>query len=538
MQKTTCKSSSMKELPEDLPPGCHGPVTVTAVAGRFSCCMESSAADIPPICNWLTTRQGYRFASIVIEEMEEEWLAHYIFYSDNGQGPVSISTRVNKADKALPSISHLIHAADWHEREMEDLFGLVFEGHPRLGEFVLHEEWPEGTNPMKKDFDATVPYIDQGPSSSCSWHPPSLVSESGAFMMPIGPIFSGFAESAHFLLETVGEDIIRMIPRFFYKYRGVEKTAEGLPADRALLLAERFSGTSAFAHSLAFCHAVEEIWKTRAPRRAVALRVMLAELERFRHHVAAIEGICSSTGLVVAASQAGILEEDILRLSCKFAGHRYLFGLNIPGGLQRDFSDSECLELAGDVKKIFVKLQDMEKRLRFSSSFLDRLEEVGTVTMEDAVDYGLVGPVARASGVAGDLRTCLPYGDYGSFEFSVPVEKEGDGYARLRILFQEAEQSNNIISQAVSSLPGGGIRQPLSPGARPAGAALGWAETPLGATFHWVRLAEDGRVARYRLTTPSFTNWHGFHLSVEGFAFQDFPIILATFGLSNAECDR
>ncbi|HDZ76382.1 MAG TPA: NADH-quinone oxidoreductase subunit F, partial [Desulfobacteraceae bacterium] len=180
----------------------------------------------------------------------------------------------------------------------------------------------------------------------------------------------------------------------------------------------------------------------------------------------------------------------------------------------------------------------MEKRLRFSSSFLDRLEEVGTVTMEDAVDYGLVGPVARASGVAGDLRTCLPYGDYGSFEFSVPVEKEGDGYARLRILFQEAEQSNNIISQAVSSLPGGGIRQPLSPGARPAGAALGWAETPLGATFHWVRLAEDGRVARYRLTTPSFTNWHGFHLSVEGFAFQDFPIILATFGLSNAECDR
>ncbi len=538
MKKTTCKSSKMKKLPKNLPLGCQGQVTVTGTTGRCSCCMESSAADIPLLCNWLTTKHGCRFASIVIEEMPAAWLAHYIFYSDNGQGPVTISARVDKADNVLPSISHLIHAADWHEREMEDLFGLVFQGHPCLGEFILHEEWPEGINPMKKDFDATVPYIDQGPNSSCSWHPLGLVSESGAFMMPIGPVFSGFAESAHFLLETVGEDIIRMIPRFFYKYRGVEKTAEGLPADRALLLAERFSGTSAFAHSLAFCHAVEEIWGTRAPRRAVALRVMLAELERFRHHVAAIEVICSSTGLVVAASQAGILEEDILRLSCKFAGHRYMFGLNVPGGLQRDFSNSDCQELARGIKEIFMQLQDLEKRLRFSSSFLDRLEEVGTVSPEDAVDYGLVGPVARASGVSGDLRTSLPYGNYDSFEFSVPVEKEGDGYARLRILFQEAEQANNIISQAVSSLPGGSVLQPLSPGARPAGVALGWAETPLGATFHWVRLAEDGQVARYRLTTPSFTNWHGFHLSVEGFAFQDFPIILATFGLSNAECDR
>lgn len=536
MKKSTCKNTTIKKLSEDLPPGCHGPVTVTGAAGRLSCRMESDAVDIPPICNYLVTKQGYRFASIVIEEMPEEWLAHYIFYGDNSQGPVSISARVNKADNSLPSISHLIHAADWHEREAEDLFGLVFHGHPRLGEFVLHEEWPEGINPMKKDFDATVPYIHKEPGPG--WHPPGIVSESGAFMMPIGPVFSGSAESAHFLIETVGEDIIRMIPRFFYKYRGVEKIAEGLPADRALLLAERFSGTSAFAHSLAFCHAVEEIWGIEAPRRAVALRVILAELERLRHHVAAIEGICSSTGLVVASSQAGILEEDILRLSCKFTGHRYLFGLNIPGGLQRDFGNTECMELGRDINEVFIKLQDLEKRLRYSSSFLDRLEEVGTISLEDVVDYGLVGPVARASGISGDLRTCLPYSDYASFEFSVPVELEGDGYARLRILFQEAAQSDSIISQAVSSLPGGGVLQPPASGAKPSGAALGWAEAPLGAAFHWVRLNDDGSVARYRLTTPSFTNWHGFHLSTEGFAFQDFPIILATFGLSNAECDR
>jgi formate hydrogenlyase subunit 5 len=96
----------------------------------------------------------------------------------------------------------------------------------------------------------------------------------------------------------VGEDVIRTIPRFFYKYRGVEKIAEGQPADRALLLAERFSGIAAFAHGLAFCEAAEAISGIApAPRRALALRTVFAELERLRSHAAAITGICNSTAI-------------------------------------------------------------------------------------------------------------------------------------------------------------------------------------------------------------------------------------------------
>jgi len=174
--------------------------------------------------------------------------------------------------------------------------------------------------------------------------------------------------------------------------------------------------------------------------------------------------------------------------------------------------------------------------LRFSSSFLDRLEEVGIVSQDWAAAYGLVGPVARASGMTRDLRKVLPYCGYEKMEFTVPGEIEGDGYARLRVLFREAEESANLIRQAVLSLPQGPVICPRF--SVPAGAALGWAEAPRGAAFHWVRTEEDSRVARYRLITPSFTNWHGFHLAAEDFAFQDFPIIMATFGLSNAEGDR
>jgi formate hydrogenlyase subunit 5 len=118
----------------------------------------------------------------------------------------------------------------------------------------------------------------------------------------------------------------------------------------------------------------------------------------------------------------------------------------------------------------------------------------------------------------------------------VPGEVEGDGYARLRVLFEEAAQAVAIIGQIAAGLPRGRV---LAPRIEPeAGAALGAVEAPLGAAFHWVRLGQDGRVLRWRITPPSFTNWHGFHWAAENFAFQDFPIIMASFGLSNAECDR
>ena len=271
------------------------------------------------------------------------------------------------------------------------------------------------------------------------------------------------------------------------------------------------------------------------PPRARALRIMLAELERLRHHIGAIAGICSSTALAVATSQAGILEEDALRLTGALVGHRYLFGLNRPGGLTRDFPDAYCHRLADGVTALLQRICKLKEILRFTSSFLDRIEEVGAISREQAVAYGLVGPIARASGIARDLRKTLPYSGYDKIDFEAPLETEGDGYARLRVLFQEVEQSAAIIREIASALPEGEIVGPFE---YMAGAALGWVEAPRGASFHWVRIDENKCLSRYRLTTPSFTNWHGFHLAAENFAFQDFPIIMATFGLSNAESDR
>ena len=485
------------------------------------------------LCRWLFRDSGHGFATLVVEETTApSWALTYVFHAPDREDWVHVRLEQDIAERTVPSISDLVHAADWHERETEDLFGLVFEGHPRLGEFVLHEDWPEGTNPMRKSFDAGR---RNEPRGDVLWEPPKVVEATGAFAMPVGPVYSGFAESAHFLLETVGEDVITAIPRFFYKYRGVEKIAEGRTPEDALLLAERFSGSSAFAHGLAFCQAVEAIAGVAPPPRALRLRTMLAELERLRHHAAAIKGICESTGLAVATSQAALIEEDLLRLTGAVVGHRYLFGALVPGGLARDLADERCHRLAAAAQQAGGRLSELERMLDYTSSFLDRLEEVGNVSRSQARDYGLVGPIARASNLSRDLRQAAPYAAYDELDFIVPTETEGDGYARLRILFREVEQSVAIIAQAAAALPAGAVATPVTP---QEGAALGIAEAPLGATVHWVRLDGEGRIARYRPTPPSFANWHGFHLAAENFAFQDFPIIMATFGLSNAECDR
>jgi len=488
------------------------------------------------LCRELFHGRGLAFAGLIVEEGEREWRLRYVFYGEGDAGWVHVLVCAPLAQNVFPSIAAQarVYAADWHEREAEDMFGVRFEGHPRLGDFVLHDDaWQEGVEPMRRAFDAQAALRERRPRAD--WRPRRVVQESGAFMMPVGPKFSGVTESVHFQLETVGEDVIRSWTRLFYKWRAVEKLAEGKPVEDALLLAERFAATTAFAHGLAFCQAIESIAGASVPPRAQTLRVFLAELERLRQHAGAITEICESTALVVATGQAGMLEEELLRVSGELAGHRYLFGLLAPGGLAADLPTDACrraLERAGGIVN---RLDALERRLAISSSFLDRIEEVGVIFANTAREYSLVGPVARASALARDLRRAQPYCGYESYSFDVPTEKEGDGYARLRVLFAEARQSLRIMQQAVSGLAGGEVRSDLK--LRP-DAALGWVEAPRGATFHWVRLDEAGRIVRYRIVTPSFTNWHSFHLAAERFAFQDFPIILSTFDLSAAENDR
>ena len=352
------------------------------------------------VCRQIVEQWDFSFAGLIVEEGSTEWRLRYVFYGERGAGWVHVLVSAPLAENAFPSVVEWIHGADWHEREAEDMYGVRFEGHPHLGDFVLHDDaWQEGVEPMRPGFDAQAALRHRLPDAD--WRPRRIVQEPGAFIMPIGPKFSGVTESVHFLLETVGEDVIRSSTRLFYKWRAVEKLAEGKTVEEVLLLAERFAATTAFAHGLAFSQAVESISGTEVPPRAQTLRVFLAELERLRQHAGAIQEICESTALVVATSQAGILEEELLRVSGELTGHRYLFGLLALGGLLCDLPTAACRSALSRSQDILERLNELERRLSISSSFLDRIEEVGAISVATAKAYS----TGRAGGTCVRTRS-------------------------------------------------------------------------------------------------------------------------------------
>ncbi len=487
----------------------------------------------PLVCAWLFSEKKYHFAGLIIEENNLTELC-YLFVGKSEMGYVKVITASASNTQDFNSVSLLVHAVDWYEREAEDLYGIHFKNHPRLGDFILHDDvWQEGINPMKKSFDKKKTLSNRKPKQH--YKPRKIVEEEGSFIMPIGPIFSAEAESVHLQLETIGEEIIRAFPRLFFKYRGIEKIAEGKSIEDVLLLSERTAGTTAFSHALAYCLAVEKLSNEKVSEKIKILRIFFAEIERIRSHISTIESICNSTGLVVAASQVAILEEEMLRLSCVLSGHRYFFGLCVVGGLSYECKKSVYQNAVDKIQNIIKELNKIEEFLINTSSFLDRLEEVGIINPVQAKAHGLVGPMARGSNYCNDIRKFQPYLQYNSLKFNVSCEIEGDGYARLRVLFAETRESVKILQQVATSIPNGKsfVKMDIK-----AGVAFAGVETPRGATWHRVKIDENKKVQSYRMLMPSFTNWHGFHVAMEQYAFQDLPIILATLGLSVAENDK
>ncbi len=476
--------------------------------------------------------QMWRIGTIVARENGRGLDVRYLLYATRHPGWAELRIAVDPVERELPSLTNVTIASDWFEREIEDLFSIRFLEHPRLGDFVLHDDqWAENLGLMRPQ----VVSADDMPLTRREWHPKRVLEEEGAFVMTVGPVYSGEAESALFLLETVGEDVVRAVPRLFFKYRAIEKIAEGRTMPDVLLLAERCNGTSAIGNGLAYCHAVERALGVSVPARASYLRAFLAELERLRHHMTSIREICASTALTVAESQAICIEEQLLRISGSLAGHRYLFGTLAVGGVMRDYDPSSLRAALAAAEALEKKVESLRAALEASSSFLDRIEQVGIVSENAAHTFEIVGPFARASGVALDMRRVQPYGAYRNIRFDVPIEKDGDGYARLRVLFAEMTQSLRIMRALLEGLPNGPVFGEVRVRE---GGAVGWSEAPRGASVHWVELDGDGVITRYRLTPPSFRNWHGFHVATEDFAFQDFPIVLATLDLSVAENDR
>lgn len=441
--------------------------------------------------------------------------------------------RVALSDRRLPSLAGKLPLLGWYEREMADLYGLEFDGHPEPYPLVLHEGFTAGAPPMLGRFDR------HGAPLTGHALPPTEPRMIGAEIqrLPFGPVRADVVESAQFLFYYIGEGILHFHPRLFYKHRAMEARFEGAGLLTGSVFAERVSGVDSVAHALAYAQAVEAALGWRAPRRARALRVILAELERLYNHLHYFGHLAKTTTLKVAEAEGLWLEEQAKQINGLLTGSRFLRGLIAPGGLRRDMDVSG---LPGMLAALEPRIEEYLERLEATRSYLDRLQTTGVLHRQVAFDQGATGPVERASDLDRDLRRDHGYALYSRLAFAVPAEKGGDAHARALVRAAEIRQSLALIRQTLAVLePGPVMRAEAVEEPDADGEGLGWVEGTRGGLLYAVHLdPARTRLVRVKIKEPSFSNWRVFPFTVEDSNMMDYAINEASFGLSVAGADR
>lgn len=427
-----------------------------------------------------------------------------------------------------PSLTPDAPPAFWWERALRDLSGVTPEGHPRLDPLLLPPAAAGPPRPGSPDRLGTL----EGPMEARG---PTDVTGRGLFVLPIGPVRSGVAESIEFLLETPGEDIPHLNIRPHFKHRGVAKRFEGLTPDDGVLVAERVEGIAAVAHALAFCHAAERLAHATPPPRAELIRVVHAELERIANHLDVAGRLAEAAGLAVAVSRFAWHKESVLRLRSALCGSRFGRGVIVPGGVAGDLR----MPTADAVRALEVlhhRIRDDARHAMRTASFLDRLRGTGRISLEYARTWALVGPVARGSGIAEDSRWTRPTDAYAGLKRHAEpaVETTGDVQARLNVRFREIDGSVALVAAALRRLDstGPGLRSAMEYPDQEL-TAVGWSEAPHGEVLNALTLAE-GRIVRCFARSPSLQNLVAFHDAFGADVFTDFAFVEASFGVSYA----
>ena len=265
------------------------------------------------------------------------------------------------------------------------------------------------------------------------------------------------------------------------------------------------------------------------PDRARHLRVVLLEMERLYNHVADFGMIANDTGFAVAHSHCFRIRERLLRLNKRLTGNRLLRGGVVPGGVGADLPAG--LDVVSEVSAALGDFDEIVGLTLRSPLVTDRLEGTGRLTTRTARDHGVLGYVARASGIDADARRDHPFAAYGELDFRVPVFDSGDVRARTLVRVDEARESVRLIRQAVERLPAGSVAAPLGP--LPAfEPAFGLVEGWRGALWHWVMADAGGRLHRVKIMDPSFLNWRPLSYALLKNIVPDFPLCNKSFNQS------
>lgn len=383
-------------------------------------------------------------------------------------------------------------------------------------------------------------------------------------VLNMGPSHPATHGVLRLILELDGEIITKADPDVGFLHRGDEKIAENMHYNQFVPYTDRLDYLAPLANNVAYACAVEKLMDWELPPRGQALRVLCCELARISAHLLGV-GVCAmDVGAMTVFLYTFTEREKIYNLCEQLTGARFTTSYTRVGGQLRDMPPGFEEQLLKNLGEFEEAIEEVSKLLDKNTIFINRMADVGTITKEDAIAWGMTGPNLRGSGVPRDLRKDNPYLGYENYDFDVPIADEGDCYARYQIRMEEMKQSIRIIRQVLDTIPDGPINLTDPKGTlpdkervamsmeelihhfivstqgldAPKGEVYFGAENPKGELGFYICSKGGGVPYRLKIRSPSFINLSLLDELLPGHMVSDIPAILGSLDFVMGECDR
>ncbi len=341
--------------------------------------------------------------------------------------------------------------------------------------------------------------------------------------IPFGPQHPVLPEPVHLKLTVEDEVITEVVPAFGFVHRGLEKLVEIRDMHQMVQVVERVCGICSMIHAMCFCQGIEEMLGLEVPRRARFLRVIWSELHRMHSHLLWLGLFADSFGFESLFMQIWKIREKILDMNEATAGNRIIVSVNIIGGVRKDLAPEQMQWIESGLMEVEKQLKALDNTLLNDYTVKKRTVGKGLVSRSQAYELGLVGPTARASGLAQDMRQ-LKYAAFDELDFEPVVETDGDNHARLRVRLGEIYQSIDLIRQAIAKIPEGELNVKVK--TKPEGEMLCRVEQPRGELVYYIKGKGDKFLDRLRIRTPTFANLPALVVMLPGMYLSDVPTIV------------
>ena len=369
--------------------------------------------------------------------------------------------------------------------------------------------------------------------------PDKTFLDANELVINMGPQHPATHGVLRVILRLDGEMVLGLECVIGYLHRGVEKIAENRTYAMFNPYVDRMDYVAAVSNGLGYCEAVEKLLSVEAPPRAQYIRVILTELNRIASHQLWLGTHALDIGAMTPLFYTFRDREEILKIFEKYCGARLTTHAFRIGGCQYETYEGFENEVRDFLKFVTPKIDEYEELLTTNRIWIERTKNVGVISAADAIALGVTGPVLRASGVRWDIRKAMPYENYSSFDFDIPIGRNGDTYDRYTVRMAEMRQSLRIVDQAINGLPAGPIMAKVPKVIKPAvGEVYHSIEAPKGELGYFI--VSDGSTQPYRVRVrpPSFVNLQALDKMVRGLLVADVVAVIGTLDIVLGEVDR